>query len=69
MVSTGGSNPLGQGSNPWGRTSTIMEAAKYVYDILHVGKSVESVRTGIGKCLNGIQKTAMGYKFYRKTQN
>ena len=46
-----------------------MEAAKYVYDILHVGKSVESVRTGIGKCLNGIQKTAMGYKFYRKTQN
>lgn len=46
--------------------STIMEAAKYVYDILHVGKSVESVRTGIGKCLNGIQKTAMGY---RKTQN
>lgn len=49
--------------------STIMEAAKYVYNILHVGKSVESVRTGIGKCLNGIQKTAMGYKFYRKTQN
>lgn len=49
--------------------STIMEAAKYVYNVLHIGKSVESVRTGIGKCLNGTQKTAMGYKFYRKTQN
>lgn len=49
--------------------STIMEAAKYIYNILHIGKSVESIRTGIGKCLNGIQKTAMGYKFYRKTQN
>lgn len=49
--------------------STIMEAAQYVHNTLHIGKSVESVRTGISKCLNGIQKTVMGYEFYRKTQN
>ena len=39
-----------------------------MFNELHLGTSVESVRTGISKCCNGKQKNiAGGYKFYRRS--
>lgn len=48
--------------------STTVEAANYIFNELHLGTSVESIRTGISKCCNGKQKSvAGGYKFYRRS--
>ena len=48
--------------------STTVEAANYMFNELHLGTSVESIRTGISKCCNGKQKSvAGGYKFYRRS--
>ena len=48
--------------------STTVEAANYMFNELHLGTSVESIRTGISKCCNGKQKNiAGGYKFYRRS--
>ena len=48
--------------------STTMEAANYIFQTLHTGKSIESNRSGISRCLSGRQKTvAGGYKFYRRS--
>jgi len=48
--------------------STTVAAANYVFNELHLGTSIESVRTGISKCCNGKQKSvAGGYKFYRRS--
>lgn len=48
--------------------STTVEAANYVFNELHLGSSIESIRTGISKCCNGKQKSvAGGYKFYRRS--
>ena len=48
--------------------STTVEAANYIFNELHLGTSVESIRTGISKCCNGKQKNvAGGYKFYRRS--
>ena len=48
--------------------STTVEAANYMFNELHLGTSIESVRTGISKCCNGKQKSvAGGYKFYRRS--
>ena len=48
--------------------STTIEAANYMFNELHLGTSVESIRTGISKCCNGKQKSvAGGYKFYRRS--
>lgn len=48
--------------------STIVEAANYIFNELHLGNSIESVRTGISKCCSGKQKTVVGgYKFYRRS--
>lgn len=47
---------------------TTMSAAKYLFEELHLGKSIESNRSNISKCLSGKQKTtAGGYKFYRRS--
>ena len=48
--------------------STTVEAAMYLFNELHVGKSIESNRSGISKCCNGKQSnTQGGYKFYRRS--
>ena len=48
--------------------STTVEAANYMFNELHLGTSIESIRTGISKCCNGKQKSvAGGYKFYRRS--
>lgn len=48
--------------------STVTEAAMYMFNVLKVGKSIESIRTGISKCCNGKQKSvAGGYKFNRRS--
>ena len=48
--------------------STTVEAANYMFKELHLGTSIESIRTGISKCCNGKQKSvAGGYKFYRRS--
>lgn len=48
--------------------TTTMSAAKYLFEELHLGKSIESNRSNISKCLSGKQKTAAGgYKFYRRS--
>lgn len=48
--------------------STTVEAANYIFNELHLGTSIESIRTGISKCCNGKQKSvAGGYKFYRRS--
>lgn len=48
--------------------TTTVEAANYMYNELHLGSSIESIRTGISKCCNGKQKSvAGGYKFYRRS--
>lgn len=48
--------------------STTMEAANYIFQTLHIGKSIEANRSGISRCLSGQQKTvAGGYKFYRRS--
>ena len=48
--------------------STTVEAANYIFNELHLGSSIESIRTGISKCCNGKQKSvAGGYKFYRRS--
>lgn len=48
--------------------STTVEAANYIFQTLHIGKSVKSVRSGISSCLAKTQKTvAGGYKFYRRS--
>ena len=48
--------------------STTVEAANYMFNELHLGSSIESIRTGISKCCNGKQKNvAGGYKFYRRS--
>lgn len=48
--------------------STTVEAANYMFNELHLGTSIESIRTGISKCCNKKQKSvAGGYKFYRRS--
>lgn len=48
--------------------STTVEAANYMFNELKLGTSIESIRTGIGKCCSGKQKNvAGGYKFYRRS--
>ena len=48
--------------------STTVEAANYMFNELHLGTSIESIRTGISKCCNRKQKSvAGGYKFYRRS--
>jgi Zn finger protein HypA/HybF involved in hydrogenase expression len=48
--------------------ATTVEAARYIFNTLHKGTSVESVRSRISDCLSGKQKTtAGGYKFYRRS--
>lgn len=48
--------------------NTTVEAATYLFNELHLGKSIESNRGGISKCCSGKQKTvAGGYKFYRRS--
>lgn len=48
--------------------STTVEAATYLFNNLHLGKSIESNRSGISKCCSGRQKNiAGGYKFYRRS--
>lgn len=48
--------------------STTIEAATYIFQTLHRGTSIESVRSGISSCLSKTQKTvAGGYKFYRRS--
>ena len=48
--------------------STTVEAANYMFNELHFGTSIESIRTRISKCCNGKQKSvAGGYKFYRRS--
>jgi Zn finger protein HypA/HybF involved in hydrogenase expression len=48
--------------------STTVEAANYMFSELHLGTSIESIRTGISKCCNGKQRSvAGGYKFYRRS--
>lgn len=48
--------------------NTIVEAANYLFNELHLGKSIESNRVGISKCCSGKQKNiAGGYKFYRRS--
>lgn len=48
--------------------STTMEAANYIFQTLHIGKSIEANRSSISRCLSGRQKTAAGgYKFYRRS--
>ena len=48
--------------------TTTVEAANYMYNELHLGSSIESIRTGISRCCNGKQKSvAGGYKFYRRS--
>lgn len=48
--------------------STTVEAANYLFNELHLGKNIESLRSGISKCCSGKQKTiAGGYKFYRRS--
>lgn len=48
--------------------STTVEAANYMFKELHLGTSIESIRTGISKCCSGKQKSvAGGYKFYRRS--
>jgi len=48
--------------------STTVEAANYIFNELHLGTSVENIRTGISRCCSGKQKTvAGGYKFYRRS--
>ena len=47
---------------------TTVEAANYMFNELHLGSSVENIRTSISKCCNGKQKNvAGGYKFYRRS--
>lgn len=48
--------------------TTTVEAANYLFNDLHLGKSIESNRSGISKCCSGKQKNiAGGYKFYRRS--
>lgn len=48
--------------------NTTMEAAKYIFQTLQRGKSIEALRSNISNCLSGKQKTvAGGYKFYRRS--
>lgn len=48
--------------------STTVEAANYMFNKLHLGSSIENIRTGISKCCNKKQKSvAGGYKFYRRS--
>ena len=48
--------------------NTTMEAAKYLFETLKLGKSIESLRSGISKCLSNKQKTVQGgFKFYRRS--
>ena len=48
--------------------NTTMEAAKYLFETLKLGKSIESLRSGISRCLSNKQKTVQGgFKFYRRS--
>ena len=48
--------------------NTTVEAADYMFNQMHVGKTIEGLRSGISKCCCGKQKTvAGGYKFYRRS--
>lgn len=48
--------------------STTVAAANYLFLELHLGTSIESLRTGISRCCSGKQKSvAGGYKFYRRS--
>jgi 16S rRNA A1518/A1519 N6-dimethyltransferase RsmA/KsgA/DIM1 with predicted DNA glycosylase/AP lyase activity len=47
---------------------SVMAAAEYMFNELHLGKNVETLRVGISKCCNNKQvSVANGYKFYKRS--
>ncbi len=47
--------------------STSYEAARFLFTEFKIGKSPDSSRTGVSRCINGKQESIKGFKFYKRS--